>query len=41
MKVREAKENYEKEEECDSDCTCAHEDGVCAHDCMHCKEEEE
>lgn len=31
------KEECDKEE-CDYDCTCAHDLGICAHDCMHCLE---
>jgi len=29
----------ETEHECDYDCTCAHDDGVCAFDCIHCEDE--
>lgn len=31
--------NAETEHECDYDCTCAHDDGVCAFDCIHCEDE--
>lgn len=31
--------NAETEHECDYDCTCAHDEGFCAFDCIHCKDE--
>ena len=32
-------DSYDKDTECDYDCTCAHDMGMCAHDCMHCNKE--